>query len=58
MLGLIKVKVTAKPAIATKVNLTIKFFTALGRDDDGEDIRLFKSSSFDTYTVMQSLKGK
>ena len=47
----------AKPDIATEVNLTLKFFTALGRDDDEEVLRLFKSASLDP-TGMQSSKAK
>ena len=39
------------------MNLTLKFFTALGRDDDEEALRLFKSASLDP-TGMQSLKAK
>ena len=46
----------AKPAIATEVNLALKFFTALGRDDDEEVLRLFKSTSFDPSIVMQISK--
>ena len=46
----------AKPDIATKVNLALKFFTALGRDDDEEALRLFKSASLDP-TGMQSLNS-
>ena len=47
----------AKPAISTKVNLMLKFFTALVRDDDEEALRLSKSASLDP-TNMQSLKEK
>ena len=47
----------AKPDIATKVNLALKFFTELGRDDDEEALRLFNSASLDTKG-MQRLKAK
>ena len=47
----------AKPDIATEVNLTLKFFTALGRDDDEEALCLFKIASLDP-TGMQSSKAK
>ena len=46
-----------KPDITTKVNLALKLFTALGRDDDEEAICLFKSASLDP-TGMQSSKAK
>ena len=46
-----------KPDIATKVNLALKFFTALVIDDDEEALCLLKSASFDP-TGMQSLKAK
>ena len=46
-----------KPAISTKVNLVLKFFTALGRDDDEEALCIFKSASL-YPTGMQSLKAK
>ena len=46
-----------KPSIATEVNLDLKFFTALGIDDDEEDICLFKSAYLDP-TAMHSLKAK
>ena len=44
-------------AIAIKANLMLKFFAALGRDDDEEYLCLFKSASLDP-TDMQSLKAK
>ena len=47
----------AKPAIANEANLLLKFFTALGRDDDEEALHLFKIVSLDP-TGMQSLKAK
>ena len=47
----------AKTAIATESNLMLKFFAALGRDDDEEYLCLFKSASLDP-TDMQSLKAK
>ena len=56
-LGFIKFKVMVKPDIATKVNLALKFFTALIIDDDEEALCLLKSASFDP-TGMQSLKAK
>ena len=46
----------AKPAIATKVNLALKLFTALGRDDEEEAPHLFKSASLD-HTSMHILKA-
>ena len=47
----------AKPDIATEVNLTLKFFTALGRDNDEGALSLFKSASLDP-TGMHILKAK
>ena len=47
----------AKPDIATKANLALKLFTALGRDDYEEAIHMFKSASLDP-TDMQSSKAK
>ena len=47
----------AKTAIATKVNLALKLFTALGIDDDEEALCLFKSASLDP-TGIQSSKAK
>ena len=41
-----------KPAISTEVNLGLIFFTALGRYDDEEVLRLFKRASFDISNVM------
>ena len=41
----------AKPDIATKVNLTLKFFAAFGRENDEEALHLFKSASLNP-TVM------
>ena len=37
----------AKPAITTKVNLTLKLFTTLGRYDNEESLCLFNSASLD-----------
>ena len=37
----------AKPDITTEVNLALKFFAALGRDDDKESLCLFKSVFLD-----------
>ena len=48
----------AKPAIATKVNLALKFFTALGRDENKESLCLFKSAYFDPSTGMHGSKSK
>ena len=39
------------------MNLALKFFTELGRDDDEEALRLFNSASLDTKG-MQRLKAK
>ena len=47
----------SKPAIATEMNLALKFSTALGRDDDDEALHLFKSASLDP-TGMHSSKAK
>ena len=47
----------AKPDMDNEVNLTLKFFTAIGRNNDVEALRLFKSASLDP-TGMQSLKAK
>ena len=47
----------AKRAITFEVNLALNFFIALGRDDDKEDLFLFKSASLDP-TDMQSSKAK
>ena len=47
----------AKPAIANEANLLLKFFTALGRYDYEESLRLFRSDSLDP-TDMQSSKAK
>ena len=46
-----------KPYISTKVNLMIKFFTALGRDNYEETICLLKSAYLDP-TGMQISKAK
>ena len=46
-----------KPSIATKVNLVLKLFTALGIGDDEEYCCLFKRAYLDP-TGMQSLKEK
>ena len=47
----------AKPAITTEVNLALTFFTALGRDYDEGDLRLFKITSLDP-SDMKSPKAK
>ena len=46
-----------KPAINTKVNLRLKLFTELVRDDDKEALCLFKIAYLDP-TAMQILKAK
>ena len=46
-----------KLAISTEVNLTLNFFTAVGRDNYKEAFRLFNSASLGP-TIMQSLKAK
>ena len=47
-----------KPDIYTEELTGLKFFTAFGRDDYEEALRLIKSASFDTSTDIQSLKAK
>ena len=47
-----------KPVISTNELLTLKFFTALGKDDDEESLYLFNSTYFDPSTGMQSSRTK
>ena len=44
----------AKRAIATKVNLKFKFFTALVRDYDEEALHMFKSAYLDPTGIQIS----
>ena len=47
----------AKPDIATKVNLTLKFYTALGKYDDEEALSLFKRASLGLTGILIQVNG-